>query len=157
MPDQIKITRRSARRLGGLVHWVKDRLKRGIRLDPYQFTEEMLVEALQENEGEDLADSVDVEAPEKFAADKWVQWEIEFTNYLQSKRGLRGVPLLYVIRPNMTDEEVLAISADDITRQEIYVAPLEGAAYRRDNRGAQIYFSCLKLSELKFFLKLCDI
>jgi hypothetical protein len=125
MPEQIKIMWRSACRLGGLVHWVKDRLKRGIHLDPYQFTEKEVVEALQ--------DLVEVEVPEKFAADKWVQWEIEITNYLQSKWGLRGIPLSYVIRPNMTDKEILAISVDDITRQEIYAAPLERVAYRHDN------------------------
>jgi hypothetical protein len=31
--------------------------------------------------------NVDVKLPDKFTPDKWVQWEIEFTNYLGTKRG----------------------------------------------------------------------
>jgi hypothetical protein len=54
----VKITRRSARRLGGLVHWVKDMNRRGITIDPLTFTVEALIDALQEVEGEELADSV---------------------------------------------------------------------------------------------------
>jgi hypothetical protein len=94
IPEAIKITRRSARRLCGLVHWVKDRMRRGVQIDPYLFDEAALIDALQEDEGEDLADTVDVDLPDKFTPDKWVQWEIEFTNYLGTKRG---IPLSYVI------------------------------------------------------------
>jgi hypothetical protein len=36
-----------------------------------------------------------------------------------------------VIRPDLTGDEPLA--PDDITRQELYAQPLEGAAFRRDN------------------------
>jgi hypothetical protein len=56
-----------------------------------------LIEALQEDEGEDLADTIDAELPQKFTAEKWIQWEIEITNYLSTKKGIRGIPLAYVI------------------------------------------------------------
>jgi hypothetical protein len=82
IPEVVKITHRSARRLCGLVYWVKDRMRRGVQVDPYLFDEASLIDALQEEEGEDLADNVDVKLPDKFTPDKWVQWEIEFTNYL---------------------------------------------------------------------------
>jgi hypothetical protein len=97
IPEAVKITRRSARRLCGLVHWVKDRMRRGVQIDPYLFDEAALIDALQEDEGEDLADTVDVDLPDKFTPDKWVQWEIEFTNNLGTKRGIRGILLSYVI------------------------------------------------------------
>jgi hypothetical protein len=126
----VRITRRAARRLEGLVFWVKDKTKWGIALDPFTFDENALLESLQEIEGEDKADSVDVESPIKFTTDKWIQWEIEFTNYLSAKKGPR-VPLSYVIRPDLAPNEIIAI--DDVTKQEIYSAPLEGVPYRRDN------------------------
>jgi hypothetical protein len=123
--------RRPCKCLDGLVHWVKDKIRRGIEIDPFEFDDHSLQEALQEDEGEDLADTMDAEAPEKFTPDRWIQWEIELTNYLFAKRGTCGVPLLYVIRPDLRPGEVIA--ADDITKQEIYAAPLEGATFRRDN------------------------
>jgi hypothetical protein len=131
-PPVVRITRRAARRLEGLVFWVKDKIKRGIEIDLYTFDENSLLESLQEIEGEDKADTVDVESPIKFTTDKWIQWEKEFTNYLSAKRGTRGVPLSYIIRPELAPNEI--ISKDDVTKQEIYAAPLEGAPYRRDNR-----------------------
>jgi hypothetical protein len=130
-PALVKITRRSARRLCGLVYWVKDKIRRGIMINPYDFTENTLIEALQEEEGEDLADTVDAELPQKFTPERWIQWEIELTNYLSTKKGIRGIPLAYIIRPDLKPNEIIA--ADDITRQEIYAAPLEGVTYKRDN------------------------
>jgi hypothetical protein len=62
-----------------------------VQIDPYLFDEAELIDALQEEEGEDLADTVDVELPDKFMPDKWVQWEIKFTNYLGTKSGVRGL------------------------------------------------------------------
>jgi hypothetical protein len=131
-PAMVKITRGSARRLCGLVYWVKDKIRRGILIDPYDFTENTLIEALQEQEGEDLADTVDAKLPQKFTPEKWIQWEIELTNYLSTKKGIRGIPLAYIIRPDLKPNEIIA--PDDITRQEIYAAPLEGVTYnKRDN------------------------
>jgi hypothetical protein len=39
--------------------------------------------------------------------------------------------LAYIISPDLKPNETIA--ADDITRQEIYAAPLDGATYKRDN------------------------
>jgi hypothetical protein len=81
-PPAVRITRRVTKRLEGLVFWVKDKMKWGIALDPFTFDKNALLKSLQEIEGEDKADSVDIESPIKFTTDKWIQWEIEFTNYL---------------------------------------------------------------------------
>jgi hypothetical protein len=126
-PAVMRITRRAARRLEGLVFWVKDKLKRGIAINPFTFDEDALLESLQEIDGEDKADTVDVESPIKFTTDKWIQWEIEVTNYLSAKKGTQGVPLSYVIRPDLARNEIIAI--DNVTKQEICAAPLEGAPY----------------------------
>jgi hypothetical protein len=130
-PVVVKITRRSARRLCGLVYWVKDKIRRGLVINPYELTDAILIDSLQEEEGEDLADSIDAQLPQKFTPERWIQWEIEFTNYLSTKKGLRGIPLAYVIRPDLKADETIAI--DDITKQEIYAAPLNGVTYKRDN------------------------
>jgi hypothetical protein len=113
LPPVVRITRRAARRLEGLVFWVKDKLKRDIAIDPFTFDKNALLESLQEIEGEDKADTVDVESPIKLTTDKWIQWEIEFTNYLSAKKGTRGVPLSYVIRPDLAPNKIIAI--DDVT------------------------------------------
>jgi hypothetical protein len=130
-PIVVRITRRSARRLCGLIYWVKDKIRRGLVINPYELTDETLIDALQEEEGEDLADTVDAELPQKFTPERWIQWEIEFSNYLSTKKGLRGIPLAYVIRPDLKAGETIA--GDDITKQEIYAAPLNGVTYKRDN------------------------
>jgi hypothetical protein len=130
-PGALKVTRRLARRLCGLVYWVKDKIRRGIQINPYEFDEAALIEALQEDEGEELADTVEAELPQKFTADRWIAWEIELSNYLSTKKGIRGIPLAYIIRPELKPDEIIA--AEDITKQEIYAAPLEGATFRRDN------------------------
>jgi hypothetical protein len=130
-PAPVKITRRSARRLDGLVFWVKDKIRRGVDIDPFAFTEASLLDALQEVEGIETADTVDADLPEKFTTERWIQWEIEMMNYLSTKKGIRGVPLSYVVRPDLPDDDI--ISPDDVTRQEMYAAPLDGAAFRRDN------------------------
>jgi hypothetical protein len=96
-------------------------MKRGIVLDPFTFDENALLESLQEMEGEDKADLVDVESPIKFTTDKWIQWEIEFTNYLSAKKGTRGVPLSYVIWPDLAPNEIIAL--DDLTKQENLYCP----------------------------------
>jgi hypothetical protein len=91
------------------------------------------IQTLQEVEGEELADSVDADTPEKFTTEGWIRWEIELTNYLSTKKGIRGIPLSYVIRPDLEPDEAIAV--DDITKQELYAAPLEGATFRRDNNA----------------------
>jgi hypothetical protein len=73
----------SARRLCRLVFWVKEKMQGGIQIDPYDFTNASLVEAMQEDEGKDI--------------DKWIQQETELTNYLSTKKVIRGIPLAYVI------------------------------------------------------------
>jgi hypothetical protein len=82
----VKITRRLAR----------DKIRHGIEIDP-ELDDHSLQEALQEDEREDLADTMDAEAPEKFTPHHWIQWKIELTNYLNAKKGTGGVPLSDVI------------------------------------------------------------
>jgi hypothetical protein len=79
-PQAVKITRRSAQRLDGLVHWVNNKTRRGIEINPFEFNDHSIWEALQEDEGEALADTMVAEAPEKFTPDQWIQWEVELTN-----------------------------------------------------------------------------
>jgi hypothetical protein len=42
-PAVMRITRRAARQLEGLVFWVKDKLKRGIAIDPFTFDKDALL------------------------------------------------------------------------------------------------------------------
>jgi hypothetical protein len=54
--------------------------------------------------------------------------------------------LSYVIWPKLTVEEIITITPEDISRQEIYAAPLEGAAYRRDNNTVWVVLKVAVIS-----------
>jgi hypothetical protein len=48
---------------------------RGMQINPYNFPEATLIEALHKDEGEDFSDTIVAELPQKFTAEMWIQWD----------------------------------------------------------------------------------
>ena len=64
---------------------------------------------------------------------KWPDWEPAIMNYLSMIPGVRGVPLLYVVRENDAPDHKTDFGSDFIARS-IACAPLDDASFRPDAR-----------------------
>ena len=69
--------------------------------------------------------------PKDFTADvKWVDWKPTFANYLRTLPGRDGVPIKYVIRPDVMGNPA---PQTDMLNGYINMAPLNGPSYDIDN------------------------
>lgn len=120
----------AVKRLQALGFWVNDLIKRGQPIDPNAFTDQvmrdMIVEA-KTNHQESKAKS-EVEMPEKFKYEKWETWEETVVNYLNSQKGISGLPLSYITRK--TEPPFMMTRYDEV----IYNAALDGPIFTADNR-----------------------
>jgi hypothetical protein len=121
------------RRVWALVKWVKLRFNRGQYIDYHEFDQIQCDIAVDDVQGNDEVEEVEVDKPVAFTAAKWVEWHKGLINYLQQKKGHAGVPLSYVIRvePNPNPER---LESDPILAA-VYHAPLDGVNYRKDSRA----------------------
>jgi hypothetical protein len=118
-------------RVWALVKWVKLRFNRGQYIDYHEFDQIQCDIAVDDVQGNDEVEEVEVDKPVAFTAAKWVGWHEGLLNYLQQKKGHAGVPLSYVIRvePNPNPER---LESDPILAA-VYHAPLDGVNYRKDS------------------------
>jgi hypothetical protein len=121
------------RRVWALVKWVKLRFNRGQYIDYHEFDQDKCDNAVEDVQGDDEVEEVEVDKPVAFTPATWVEWHEGLVNYLQQKKGHAGCPLSYVIRvePNPTPGRV----ADDPILAAVYHAPLQGVNYRKDARA----------------------
>ena len=93
------------RRLEGLAYWVTDRQRRSQPLVAEDFTHDVRDQSIHYADTEQKqvrsAEASNIPMAGKFTPAQWVEWEILFTNYLSTLRGVSGVPLNYVIRKPM--------------------------------------------------------
>ena len=75
-------------------------------------------------------DDVDLDKPEKFSHEKWIQWEESMYNYLSSVKNTYDIPLVYVIRKDIA---TVALPLDE-DQEIIYNASLTGAMFNRDTK-----------------------
>jgi hypothetical protein len=121
------------RRIWALAKWVKLRFNQGLHIDYHEFDHIECDIAVDDVQGDDKVEEVEVDKPLAFTPAKWVEWHEGLVNYLQQKKGHAGCPLSYVIRvePNPTPDRV----ACDPILAAVYHAPLEGVSYRKDSRA----------------------
>jgi hypothetical protein len=133
----IKIGAVHVRRLEGLAYWVMDRQRRLQPLVAEEFTPEVRDESIDYADTEQrqlrAADASNVPMTGKFSPNQWVEWEILFNNYLSTLRGVRGVPLNYVIRKPLPPGHMLYGREEQLT----FDAPLHGPDFLLD--AANVY------------------
>ena len=117
--------------------WATDMHQRGLPLALPLFDDAMLLQYKEMVRVERARKSLDssVQLPEPLGTTAiWEDWENSLRNYLQSKDGINGIPLSYIIRSTERPD-----TGDDATDEQIrlmdliYNAPSVGPAYNTDS------------------------
>lgn len=119
------------KRLQGLVWWVRDRQKRDLPLDPAEFDDAAMRQAIEMRQvRKELRDKTEPEVKElgTFNPDYFESYEDAFINFLARTTGVQGEPLRYVVR----DDTPPAEFANDEQRR-MYQLALDGRAFELDN------------------------
>ena len=74
--------------------------------------------------------------PSKFTVNKFKFWQISMENFLDSKQGIGGMPLSYIIHEDGLDLD----DAVDEHERAIWLAPLAGANFDEDNLTIYYYY-----------------
>ena len=104
------------KQLQGIAWWVTDCILRNINLDVDDFKakeEEYRANAAYAYLDTE-ADDVSIDKPEKFEYKNWIAWEESVYLYFDSLSNLRGVPLVYVIRKDLSP----GTDRNSLTRKE---------------------------------------
>ena len=130
-----------------LSFWITDSHRRNIQINPADFTQNILdeyLELVRVNLQTDESDDK-IELPSSLKDSKWEDWNILLTNYLMAQASVDGIPLFYVIRPDLPAGTTLASLPRD--QQLIYGASLQGPAFERDNKKVFRTLNALTVSE----------
>ena len=122
------------KRLQALVYWVKDHDKRGLVPQPDLWDNEAMIEAMERKEAEHNFGKIDVGTidPGKCRTNNGRDnWQIAFANKLNATLGAAGIPLNYIIRPEVEDIDDELFWKDNERRR--YKMPLEGQNFKHDN------------------------
>ena len=133
------------KRFQAVAFWVRRQLRIGAMLDAFAITQHSnrqdIIAMNLETSEEATTQSTEKLYPGKFDPMKCVPWTDAFRNFLDGIRGETGIPLSYIIRPEVVDP---AAAVDDIQRM-ILLAPLHGPAYDADKRQVYRYLKNLLL------------
>jgi hypothetical protein len=114
----------------GLAWWVTEKVRTGLPVDVTEFDNNghraSIVEARIEHEEGKIDSQVD--KPDKFKYEEWMEWEKSVYTYLLSMKNSLGVPLAYVVR-----KDSMYLELDKRTTLVIRNASLEGAVFRSDS------------------------
>jgi hypothetical protein len=97
------------RRLQAVVYWVKDHDKRGLVAQPDLWDNKTMIEAMESKEAEHnfgKIEDVGTIDPGKCQTDHgWDNLKTAFANKLNATLGAAGVPIDYIIRPEVEDSD----------------------------------------------------
>ena len=121
------------KKLQALSYWCKQQILRGKVLDCANFNANALTQAMEDYQidYEESKRESDAQMPSKFVYDEWVDWQQSVITYLKNKKGVRNIPLYYIIR-----KEPCTIPIDEMQPIDeiMYNAPHQGRAYDVDNK-----------------------
>ena len=145
--------------LQSLVWWCKDHHRRGKVLDPANWSKAELSRAAESKETELSASKIDVDFidPGKCQTDHgWDNWQIAFLNKLSATNGAAGVPVDYVVRPELDFDDEL-FDYDDDEQRRLYEMPLTGTNYKHDNRlvYGMLKAACIR-TDAWIWIQTCD-
>ena len=133
-------------RIKAFVQWTRDEIRLGrnpARLAYVTGDEARLLERMREHDRY-VSESSTLASDAKPATftndDNWEEFDRKFQGYLRLIPGSNGVPLLYVIRTNVTPNPM---PQPDYLDEYINAAPLVGTSYIADNQKAFVLFQAL--------------
>jgi hypothetical protein len=118
-----------------LVYWAEDHDKHGRVAQPELWDNKAMIKAMECKEAEHNYCKTDVVTinPGKCQTDHgWDNWQIAFANKLNTTLGAAGVPINYIIRPEVEDSLNKLFWDNNEARH--YQMPLEGQNYKHDNK-----------------------
>jgi hypothetical protein len=121
------------KRLQALNYWVNNLLMRGRTPLVADFTDDALEIAMEDHElAIEIADrDEEAQTPKLFKYDDWIDWQQSVVTYLKAKKGVRGVPLYYVIRPEPNVIPLADMTEDD---EIIYHASHDARSFTVDSQ-----------------------
>ncbi len=130
-PNKVSFGLVRIKKFKAVTFWARKAKRAGKDLDVNELNAQKLSEWIDEmslmKEDKTASDKL---YPEKFNHQKFKSWALSFENYLDSKSGMSGVPLSYIIRK----DEMNPDEAKNEHEVLIWLAPLLGTAFIRDNR-----------------------
>ena len=139
------------RNLQAFAFWATDMHRRGSVADLASFDANMLLDYKEMVRVERAKKASDTTVPLPSELDSkadWEDWELALLNHLQSKGGINGIPLSYVIRPDIRPPADAAATAQEVRAQDlIFNAPLEGPAYTTDSEAVFSIIECLTIGQ----------
>jgi hypothetical protein len=135
--QRISFTPVQIRKLKGLVHWFQDYRRINDDPDLNDLDDEAINQALtrariRKDEIDKSEETAKACHPGKFPSkeSKWSEWRKSLVKYIECYYGVDGVPLSYLIRPNVVGDPTENIPLKELS---IKCAPHEGPAYDSDN------------------------
>ena len=131
---RVRIAQVRVKKLLGLVWWIKDQVRRGQEITPWECNSNICALSIAQYQIDKHTgyegDTETVKNPDKTKkGTDWVQWLLSFENYLSGLKGTSGVPLTYIIRKELPVEH--EFTSD--TERLIHQAPHQGDVYNADN------------------------
>ena len=131
---QIRLRPATKKNIRALVQWIRDKV--------FDITTAGIITLLRKAQTHDrwesrASDMAKTAKPKQFTGQiKWLDWRDSFINFLRSQPGRNGVPLSYVIRPNIAPLiRVNTQFLDDYVDQ----APLTGEVFALDASDVHTY------------------
>ena len=128
----------SQKKLTGLFFWYHDNTRRGVAIDPANFTTAAMNRAIRENESfKQLKDSQPstIEVGKIEDGMNWFNWKESFVGLLELRTGVEGAPLARCTR----EDKPAGWTPDQATNpmeKLIYQLPLNGEEFDIDNASA---------------------
>ena len=146
-PDRLDLSMLEVNTLIGFMHWVQDQYRMGkmnmldTQWDLMYFKDEMIDLAIhrahiRENLIKDAAGKGKECSPGPLKSDKeWMRWMEKLVAYLDTQPGITGIPLSYIIRPNLWGFRLIEDNEHtDYLEMLKKTAPLVGPVFAADSR-----------------------
>ena len=134
------------KQLQGIAWWVTDTILRNQLLDVnvYKANSDDYKVNAELDYRESKADNVTVDKPKAFEYQKWIEWEVSVYSYFSSLSNLKGVPMAYVIRKDLSQGMTVGQLVER-KQQIIYNSPLTGYLFGKDDEtvGSILQECCL--------------
>ena len=116
-----------------LCYWIRRKYRLRLVVNPADWNQaemDSTISLIEEEEAEGDVDTNATIKPDKLKPSEWDYWELKFETYLSHVKGAQNAPIDYVIRKDVPEGHVHLSQREE----EMYLYPLEGALFRKDNR-----------------------
>ena len=138
------------KKISGFLYWYHDKIRRQEAIVAADFNVAAMKQAIKDcaaDSSEKDTDVVDIEVGKIEVEMGWWDWKEKLTSKLESRKGVNGTPLAYVIRQDKPAGWTVAQATSPIEKL-MYQVPLTGTNFVKDNSTvwAELQSHCLGTS-----------